>query len=323
MMVVEVEQVSDTGFLTKLHISGGRSLEADFFIDCSGFRGLLIEQTLKTGYEDWTHYLPCNSALAVPTKSTTPILPYTKSIAHAFGWQWRIPLQHRTGNGLVYSNQYINDADAADLLLNNLDADPLAEPRQLRFTTGKRNKTWNKNCLAIGLSGGFMEPLESTSIHLIQSAISKFLGLFPRNGHFEAEMNRYNKLMDNDFLGIRDFLILHYKATTRNDSAFWDYCRTMPIPDSLQDKLDLYRSSSGVYRDNNELFSEASWLAVMNGQGVRPEGYNPLVDAMPVEQLDQQLREMRQGIERCAEAMPSHEEYIQRYCRSTDSFFAN
>lgn len=314
-IVNRVDQDSHTGYLTKLHISDNRSLTADFFIDCSGFRGLLIEQTLKTGYQDWSHYLPCNSALAVPTKATTPILPYTKSTAHAFGWQWRIPLQHRTGNGFVYSDQYISDANAADLLVSNLDADPLAEPRQLRFVTGKRNKTWNKNCLALGLAGGFMEPLESTSIHLIQSGISKFLGLFPRNGDFEAEMNRYNNLMDKDFLSIRDFLILHYKATTRDDSPFWNYCRTMPIPDSLQDKLELYRSSSGVYRDNNELFSEASWLAVLSGQGVQAQGYNPLVDLVPIEQLDKQLRVMRDGVTQGVEAMPSHEQYIQRYCR--------
>lgn len=315
-LVSRVEQETSTGFISKLHLEDGRAIEADFFIDCSGFRGLLIEQTLKTGYEDWTHHLPCNSALAVPSAATKPLMPYTKSVAHAFGWQWRIPLQHRTGNGFVYSDKFIKDADAADLLLSNLDAEPIGEPRQLRFTTGKRKKIWNKNCLAVGLAGGFLEPLESTGIHLIQSTISKFLGLFPRKVGFEAEMARFNKLTDYEFQGIRDFLILHYKATVRDDSEFWNYCRTMEIPDSLQDKLELYQSSSGLYRDNNELFSEASWLAVMHGQGLRAKGYNPVVDTMPVDELEKMLLDMRQVIQKCAEAMPLHEEFIYKHCRS-------
>lgn len=313
-LVQGVEQDPDTGFITKLRISDDRTIEADFFVDCTGFRGLLIEETLKTGYDDWTHYLPCNSALAVPTKASRPILPYTKAIAHAFGWQWRIPLQHRTGNGIVYSDKFIDDATSADTLLSNLDADPLAEPRQLRFTTGKRRKLWNKNVLSVGLSSGFMEPLESTSIHLIQTTVAKFLGLFPKKTDFEAESNRFNKLMDSDFFAIRDFLILHYKATSRTDSEFWNYCRTMPIPDSLQDKIDLYQSSAGLYRDNNELFSEPSWLSVLHGQGIKAKGYNPIVDMMSDEQLEAELLNIRQVISECAKVMPSHEDYLRENC---------
>ncbi len=315
-VVERVIQNKDTGFIESLCISGGRNIAADFFIDCTGFRGLLIEQTLKTGFDDWGHYLPCNSALAVPTAATTPLLPYTKLTAHGFGWQWRIPLQHRTGNGLVYSNTFIDDADAADLLLANLDADTLAEPRQLRFSTGRRKQTWNKNCIAVGLSSGFLEPLESTSIHQIQSTISRFLGLFPRKNSFQAEMERFNKLSEQESIGIRDFLILHYKATARTDTEFWNHCRTMAIPDSLQAKLDLYQSSSGLYRDDNELFSETSWLAVLHGQGASSHDYHPIADAMPVDELEKRLHDMRERVQEAVQAMPSHDAYIESACKS-------
>lgn len=312
--IEHVLQNPDNGFITGVALQHGPIIEGDFFLDCSGFRGLLIEQCLATGYEDWSHYLPCNSALAVPSEEIRPKHPYTKSIAHACGWQWRIPLQHRTGNGIVYSNEFASDETARETLLANLPSRALDEPRQLRFVTGKRRKAWHKNCVAIGLSGGFMEPLESTSIHLIQSGLLKFFALFPRREGFEQEMNRYNKRVDREFQSIRDFLILHYKATEREDSALWQYCRHMSIPDSLQEKLALFRTGAWLERDNFELFGEDSWLAVMDGQHVKSVGYSPLVDRLPVATLDRVLRDTREVIAQCVTAMPSHEEFISRHC---------
>jgi len=316
-IVEQVTQNPQTGYITGVTLQDGTLVEGDFFIDCSGFRGLLIEQCLQTGYEDWTNYLPCNSALAVPTEEISPKHPYTKSIAHSVGWQWRIPLQHRTGNGLVYSNEFASDDQAREILLNNLPSAASAEPRQLRFVTGKRKKVWHKNCLAIGLSSGFLEPLESTSIHLIQAAIMKFFALFPRRGGFEAEMDRYNQLVDKEMHSVRDFLILHYKATERNDSEFWKYCRNMDIPDSLQEKLELYRAGSWLERDNRELFGEDSWLAVLNGQHVQARSYSPLVDTLSTNKLDSILRDTREVIEKCASSMPLHEDFIREHCAAT------
>lgn len=314
--VTQVNKNPDNGFIDSLVLNDGSTHSADFFMDCSGFRGLLIEGALHTGYENWSHYLPADSAIAIPCKRVDPLIPYTRATAHTAGWQWRIPLQHRTGNGHVYSSQFIDDKSALDTMLNNLDAEPLADPRQLRFVTGKRRKVWNKNCVALGLASGFLEPLESTSIHLVQSVISKFLGLFPRKDHFEAEQAKFNKQMDDEYLGIRDFIILHYKATLRDDSEFWRHCRTMEIPESLQRKFELYRSSSRLYRDNNELFDETSWLAVMHGQGVIAEGYNPIVDAMPVEELEKRLAGIRQVITKCLDVIPLQEAYIDKYCKA-------
>ncbi len=313
-IVENVAQDPHSGFITAITLQDGTVVDGDFFFDCTGFRGLLIEQCLQAGYEDWTHYLPCNSALAVPSEEIRPKHPYTKSIAHEAGWQWRIPLQHRTGNGIVYSTEFASDDQARDTLLANLPSAPLAEPRQLRFVTGKRRKTWYKNCLAIGLSSGFMEPLESTSIHLIQSAILNFFALFPHRTGFEAEMERYNAQVDREMRSIRDFIILHYKATERDDSELWNYCRNMEIPDSLQEKLELYRSGSWLERNNRELFGEDSWLAVLDGQHVKAGSYSPLVDALPRDKLQSILRDTREVIGKCAAAMPPHEEFINRNC---------
>jgi len=314
-LVEHVKQDPDSGFITGITLQGGAVVEGDFFIDCSGFRGLLIEQCLQAGYDDWTHYLPCNSAQAIPSAEISPKHPYTKSIAHSVGWQWRIPLQHRTGNGIVYSNEFATDQQATETLMANLPSDAtMDEPRQLRFVTGKRRKIWSKNCLAIGLSSGFMEPLESTSIHLIQSTITRFLSLFPRRSGFELEMTRFNQLTDNEFHSIRDFLILHYKATERDDSELWNYCRNMDIPDSLQNKLELYRSGSWLNRDSQELFGPDSWLAVFDGQNVKARSYSPLVDTMPVDKLESMLRDTREVIQQCATAIPLHEEFIRKHC---------
>lgn len=318
-IVEHVAQHPETGFITGISLQDGPVIEGDFFIDCSGFRGLLIEQCLQTGYEEWTQYLPCNSAQAVPTEGITPKHPYTKSIAHSIGWQWRIPLQHRTGNGIVYSNEFGSDEEARSILLDNLLSPALAEPRQLRFVTGKRKKTWNKNCLAIGLSSGFMEPLESTSIHLIQSTIMRFFSLFPQRSGFQAEMDNFNQAMETELCSIRDFIILHYKATERDDSELWRYCRDMAIPDSLAEKLELYRSGSWLARNRQELFGEDSWLAVLEGQHVNARGYNPLVDTLPTEQLQGILRDTREVIAQCAGAMPAHDDFIRQHCAAANN----
>lgn len=318
-MVEHVAQHAETGFITGITLKGGQIVEGDFFFDCTGFRGLLIERCLQTGYEDWTQFLPCNSALAVPSEEITPKHPYTKSIAHDIGWQWRIPLQHRTGNGIVYSNEFGSDEQARAILLGNLSSPALAEPRQLRFVTGKRNKIWNKNCLAVGLSSGFMEPLESTSIHLIQSTIMRFFSLFPRRSGFEAEMEGFNQAMDTEMCAIRDFIILHYKATERDDAELWRYCRNMAIPDSLAEKLELYQSGSCLARNRQELFAEDSWLAVLEGQHVKARGYSPLVDTLPNEQLKVMLNETREVIAQCVGAMPMHEDFIRQHCAAADT----
>ncbi len=316
-IVEEVRQRPDSGFISGIRLDDDRLIEGDFFFDCTGFRGLLIEQCLQTGYEDWSNYLPCNSALAVPSEALTPKHPYTVSIAQQFGWQWRIPLQHRTGNGIVYSNEFASDEEAQSTLLDNLISTACAEPRQLRFVTGKRKRAWNKNCLAIGLASGFMEPLESTSIHLIQSTIMRFFSVFPKRSGFEAEMASFNRAMDEEQLSIRDFLVLHYKATLRDDSEFWRYCRNMPIPDTLQEKLDLYQSGSWLSRNKQELFGEDSWFAVLEGQHVTARGYSPLVDTLPEQQLKSIMQETRAVLQQCAGAMPDHEAFISKHCAAS------
>lgn len=314
--VNKVSLDSSNGFISQLHLDGGDVINADFFIDCTGFQGLLIEKALNTGYDDWSAYLPCNSAIAIPSQKSYPTPSHTKAIAHGFGWQWRIPLQHRVGNGFVYSNNFCSDAAAEKTLLSNLETEPLATPIQLRFTTGQRKKMWNKNCLALGLASGFLEPLESTSIHLIQSAISKFLGVFPNASSFEHEATRFNKLMNQEMLSIRDFLILHYKATQRDDTEFWNYCRNMPIPDSLQEKIDLYLSSAHLYKDHHELFSENSWLSVFEGQGITSNAYSSLAKQSSITVLAERIHKIGSIVKQCADAMPSHDEYIHKHCKA-------
>jgi tryptophan 7-halogenase len=304
----------DNGFVDAIMLEGGQRIEGDLFIDCTGFRGLLIEQTLKTGYEDWSHWLPCDRAWAVPCESVDPLLPYTRATAHSAGWQWRIPLQHRIGNGHVFSSSFMKEEEAARILMSKLDGNPLAEPRMLKFVTGKRKKLWNKNVVAVGLASGFMEPLESTSIHLIQSTVSRLASLFPDQGFNEADTEEFNRQADFEFERIRDFLILHYKATERTDSEFWNYCRTMPIPDTLSHKIDLFKANGRVFRENAELFSEISWVEVFLGQRMMPRGYHPLVDALSEEKIVSFLDNVRSTIGRCVEAMPTHAQYVAQQC---------
>ena len=295
-------------------MDGGRRVEGELFIDCSGFRGLLIEQALKTGYEDWNHWLPCDRAVAVPCAPAAELLPYTRSTARQAGWQWRIPLQHRIGNGHVFCSQHISEDEATAVLMANLDGPALAEPRTLRFATGMRKLAWHRNVVSVGLASGFMEPLESTSIHLIQTAIARLIDFFPSRGFSQVDIDEYNRQSRFEMERIRDFIILHYKLTERTDSAFWVACREMAVPASLQAKLDLFKTHGRIVRENNELFSEAAWLQVMHGQHLRPQGYHPLVDSLDEADIKEYLQGVQALISRCADAMPGHADYIAQHC---------
>ena len=312
--IAEVVVRDGDGHVSGLVLKSGQKVEGDFFIDCSGFRALLIEGALKTGYEDWSHWLPCNRAVAVPCESAAELTPYTRSTARQAGWQWRIPLQHRIGNGHVFCSNYISEDEATAVLMSNLDGPPLADPRPIRFTTGKRSKAWNKNVVSIGLSSGFIEPLESTSIHLVQMGIAHLLTWFPAQGFADADRDQYNRTMSQEYEWVRDFIILHYKATERTDSPFWNYCRTMEIPATLQQRIDLFSSHGRVYREGNELFTKLSWLQVMHGQRVRPQSYHPLADLRTADEITEYLDEVSGVIAACVKAMPSHARFIADHC---------
>ena len=314
--IAQVNLDGETGDIASLLLDDGGVIAGDLFIDCTGFRSLLLGQALGVGYEDWSRWLPCNSAQAVPSGKVPEDTPYTRSTAWGAGWQWRIPLQHRTGNGMVYCNSYMTDAEAGDILLGNLDSPALAQPMQLRFTTGRRTKFWHRNCVAAGLSSGFLEPLESTSIHLIQSSITRLITSFPRARMSPLLQAEYNRQMGNEFERVRDFLVLHYSATERDDTPFWRYCRTMPIPDSLAEKIALFRESGRLLERPHDLFWESSWLAVLLGQGIEPTGHDPMADSVPPAELDRMLRAMRKTIADAAEALPTQADYIDRYCRA-------
>lgn len=317
--VAKVKQHPQTGFIESVELKNGRVVDGELFIDCSGFRGLLIEQCLQTGYQDWSHWLPCDSAFAVGCEKVGPTLPYSRATAREAGWQWRIPLQHRTGNGHVYCSQYMEKQQALDTLMTNLDGAPINEPIHLTFTTGKRNKVWNKNCIAIGLSGGFLEPLESTSIFLIQDTIDKLLALFPNKDFHQSPIDEFNQQINREYERIRDFLILHYHATQRTDSAFWNYVRTMSIPDDLAHKIDLYKKQGHIayYRDG--LFYEASWLAVYTGQRVEPQHHHPLVNTLPPSDLQKVLMQMKENIARHVPLMNYHDDTLNAYlCQGSE-----
>jgi tryptophan halogenase len=303
------------GYVESVRLTDGRVIEGDFFIDCSGFRGLLIEEALHTGYEDWTHWLPCDRALAVPCSPVAGgFTPYTRSTAHQAGWQWRIPLQHRTGNGHVYCSGFTSDDEAAATLMSTLDGQALAEPRLLRFTTGRRKQFWNRNVVALGLASGFMEPLESTSLHLIQSGISRLLALFPDKNFDPLTRDEFNRIGIEEFERIRDFIILHYKLNAR-DEPMWRYCREMPVPESLQWKIDHFRSQGRLVSRGNDLFGNQSWLAVHMGQLNVPLRHDPLADLRQVE-ADAMLERQRLAMAQAAEAMPTHEQFVQRFCKA-------
>ena len=312
--IVETNLNGESGFIESVSLEDGRIIEGDLFIDCSGFRGLLIEQGLQTGYEDWSHWLPCDRAIAVQTESVGPPIPYTRSIAHACGWQWRIPLQHRVGNGIIYSSRYMSDDEARELLLANIEGRVLTEPRVIRFRPGTRRSLWNRNCVAVGLSGGFLEPLESTSIHLIQQSVLHLIQMFPRDAFCGTEIAEYNRRMRFHIEHTRDFVILHYHATIRTDSPFWRQCRSMTVPETLTHRMQLFRESASVYPADGEFFGEPSWVQVLLGQGIEPSGYHPVVGMTTDDELRRTLTQIRTAVAQKVSSMPRHEEYLSRYC---------
>jgi len=305
---------SDSGDIRSLILESGEEIEGDLFIDCSGFRGLLIEEQLMAGWEDWSKWLPCDRALAVPSERTADFHSYTRSTALAGGWQWRIPLQHRAGNGYCYSSAFISDDDAHKTLLENLDGAALAEPKMLRFQAGRRKKSWYRNCLTIGLSSGFLEPLESTSIYLVQIAITTFLQLLPSGKSIDPKLAaEFNRLIDTEYQRVRDFLILHYYANTRTDAALWEYARHMTVPDSLTHTIEQYRHRGRVPNYKDGLFSPPSWLAVLNGQDIAAAGYDRMADNMDETTLIEKLETMRARIQAGVDAMPDHADFVSDY----------
>ncbi len=304
------------GFIDSLTLASGEVITGDFFIDCSGFQGLLIEGALKAGYEDWTPWLPCDRALAVPSRSTEPLRPYTQAKAHAAGWQWRIPLQHRVGNGHVFASAFMEPDEVGRILLDHLESEALAEPRLLKFTAGRRKSSWVKNCVAVGLASGFMEPLESTSIHLAQSAIQRLLRLFPDKGFNQVEIDEYNRQTRREYELIRDFIVLHYKATERDDSPFWRHIRATPMPDSLAHKIAFFRQHGRVLVEEDDLFKEGSWVQVLIGQGIIPESCSPLTRAVPETDITGYMANIRAIYDRTLLAMPGHADFIAHHCQA-------
>ncbi len=316
--IVHVSQREADGYIDAVVLADGTRIEGDLFVDCTGFPGLLIEETLKTGYEDWSHWLPCDRAWAVPCEPSATLLPHTRSTAHRAGWQWRIPLQNRIGNGHVYCSREISDDEAAATLLANLDGKPLAEPRMIKFVTGMRKKAWNKNVIAIGLSGGFIEPLESTSIHLIQTAVAQLVEFFPGKEFIPTEVEEYNRLSRFHFETIRNFIILHYHLNQRTDSKFWIDCANMSVPDMLTHKMDLFRARGRTTRFDGELFSEIGWLQILLGQNLVPQSYNPLVDMVSEEGIAEYMDGIRSVIANCIDVMPDHAQYIANHCAAVN-----
>ena len=314
--IVDVALRDEDGFVRSVTTSDGRIVEGDLFLDCSGFQGLLIEGALQTGYDDWSHWLPADRAIAVPCARIADPVPYTRATARPGGWQWRIPLQHRTGNGYVYSSRFIDDEAATADLLSQLDGVPMADPRMLRFTTGRRRKAWNRNVVALGLASGFIEPLESTSIHMVQSGIANLLAMFPTLAFEPAEVARYNRVIAYEAERIRDFIVLHYNATQRDDSELWRYCRDMSLPDSLLEKYEIFASRGRIFRENEELFNDTSWFAVLTGQNVRPNGFDPVAAALSVEETRIRLQQTADAIRNSADYMPSHGDFIRDHCQA-------
>lgn len=312
--IAQVELDSESGNISALRLDGDRRIEGDLFLDCTGFRALLIEGALHAGFDDWTHWLPCDSAIAVQTASVRPPVPYTRAIAHDAGWQWRIPLQHRQGNGIVYCSRYLPQEAALERLLGTVEGDVLTKPNIIRYTTGVRRKQWHRNCIAVGLSGGFMEPLESTSIHLIQRAVLRLIRMLPAGPVSPRDIAEFNDQQLTDMEQIRDFLILHYKVTNRRDSAFWRHCASMEIPDGLAHRIALFQETGRVFRRNEELFVENSWVQVMMGQGIVPQSRHPIAARLPDDELANFLRMLRESVARTVESLPSHQDYIARYC---------
>jgi tryptophan 7-halogenase len=315
--ITQVRQDAETGFIRTLALNNGKEVAGDLFIDCSGFGGLLIEGTLNAGYEDWSHLLPCDRAVAVPSTANDAPLPYTRATARSAGWQWRIPLQHRIGNGHVYCSAHISDDEAMAQLLANVDGEPLADPRYLRFTTGRRKKSWVKNCVSLGLAAGFMEPLESTSIHLIHTGLLRLLAYFPTADFDQTVIDEYNGETEREYRFIRDFLVLHYNATRRDDSAFWRACRAIEVPSGLAHKRQLFEACGQISHQQEELFVTANWLAVFVGQGVVPMHCHPVADMTAPEIVERRLNGILQTIAASVDYMPHHGDFVDRITRTS------
>ena len=311
--VVSIDVDGENGFIDRVSLEDGQEVSGELFFDCSGFRALLLGQTLEIDFTDWSRWLPCDTAQAVACGRTGPLLPYTKATAKKAGWQWRIPTQNRTGNGHIYSSNMMSDDEAIDSLLSDLDGPALGDPRKIKFRTGHRTKFWEKNCIAIGLSSGFLEPLESTSLYLIQEGISKFISLFPSADMPASVQAEYNRQLVQKFEQVRDFLILHYKATERDDSPFWDYCRTMSIPESLTQKMELFREAGRIFRYEDELFSKPSWIAVMLGQDIYPRSIDPIVAGLSEPEIIKSLNSMKAAMTGATAKMQTHEAYLKNY----------
>jgi len=320
--IVHVATDADSGDIRSVRLASGQEIAGDFFIDCSGFAALLAEKTLHTGYEDWTHWLPCDRAIAVQTTAVETPAPYTHAIAREAGWQWRIPLQFRVGNGLVYCSAHQSDDEARAALVENIEGEMITEPRLIRFRTGRRLKQWNRNCVSLGLASGFLEPLESTSLYLVQSGLIRLMQLFPASEIVQAEVDEYNAQSKLEFEYIRDFIILHYHVTQRRDTPFWNYCRTMEPPASLRRRLDLFAGGGRFFRENFELFFDGSWARVMTGQGLVPKSYHPIVDMMTDAELSSFLSGIRARHALVAASFPMHHEVLERYCKADERAFA-
>jgi tryptophan halogenase len=313
---IEAARKNELGFISSVTLKGGDEIKGDFFIDCSGFKGLLIEEALQTGYDDWSQFLPCNKAVTVQTKNIKATTPYTTSKGQDAGWTWRIPLQHRTGNGYVFCDKYCSDEEAIATLLANLEGEPLTTPKVVPFTTGVRKQAWNKNCLALGLAQGFVEPLESTAIHLVSKTLAFFVRMFPTKACEPLLRDEFNRRVRADYEEIRDFLVLHYCTTERDDTEFWRWCKSMEIPKSLQEKLDFFNVTGGIIPGVEELFQPTSWYAVLDGMGITPKSYNSTLDALNYSKLNKSLTSGKKAIEHIVKQQPSHDEFLQQYCRA-------
>jgi tryptophan halogenase len=315
--IASVDVDGKSGHIQSLHLESGETIEGDLFLDCTGFRALLIGGALGEPFDDWTNWLPCDRAIAVQTESVEAPVPFTRAIAHECGWRWRIPLQHRTGNGIVYCSAYLDDDGALERLVGAIEGEPRTKPNLLRFRAGVRPRQWVGNCIAIGLSGGFMEPLESTSIHLIQRAVLRLMRMLPLRTISNRDVAEFNDQQMQDMQQIRDFIILHYKATERRDSEFWRYVAEMRVPESLAHKIELFRQTGRVFRRNEELFQENSWVQVMMGQRILPSAYHPIAQKLTPEELDRFLAMIREQIARTVASMPMHRDYVGHYCHTS------
>ena len=310
-MIVGVEREPESGDITALALDAERRVGGTLFVDCTGFRSLLLGKTLEVPYLDWSRWLPCDSALAVPCESSEAVRPYTQAMARPSGWQWRIPLQHRTGNGHVYCSRFMSDDQAAALLLANLDGAPLADPLPIKFTSGRRETFWSHNCVALGLAAGFMEPLESTSIHLVQSALGRLLNVLPGDLLRSASAREtFNRLSAVEWARVRDFIVLHYFANGREGDPFWEECRRMEIPTTLAEKVELFREAGLFMREEDELFLDDSWGQVMIGQGIVPASWSPLADNVPGEDIGPFLETLANSYRLKALALPKHREFV-------------